>query len=163
MLNINLIDKTLLVQELEDSRYMNSEFRFLKQLHAKQKGKRYEEITACVLVNLGHTVSKPTSTDHDRIVDGLKVEIKGSCLNKGTNHFSFLQIRPDQEYDEIMFSMFYPDGLVIMKMTKEKVLDAIRAGVFKKQHGGNKANSGTFMYYGDHNSLANLGAVEITE
>jgi hypothetical protein len=158
---INLIDKELLAQEPEDPRYINSPFRFLKQLHAKQAGKRYEAITECVLKALGYTVSKATSTDHDRTINNSMVEMKGSCLNKGTNHFSFLQIRPNQEYDEIMFSMFYPDELVIMTLSKEQVLQAIEQGVFKSQHGGKKGNSGTYSYYGTKESLRQLGAKTI--
>jgi hypothetical protein len=158
---LNLIDPELLSAEVEDSRYVNSPFRHLKQLHAKQKGKRYEKITECVVRKLGHTVSKPTNTDHDRVVDGIKVEIKGSTLNKNTDHFSFLQIRPDQDYEKIYFSMFYPDELVIMEMSKQKVLENISNGTFKKQHGGNKADSGTYLYYGNRESLVNIGATYV--
>ena len=46
---IDLIDPKLLTEEAEDERYINSPFRNLKNLHAKQKGKRYEEITEQVL------------------------------------------------------------------------------------------------------------------
>lgn len=155
---LNLVDPELLDAEQEDPRYVNSPFRHLKQLHAKQKGKRYEKITECVVRKLGHTVSKPLNTDHDRLVDGYKVEIKGSTLNKNTDHFSFLQIRPDQDYDKIYFTMCYPDELVIMEMTKAKVLENIQNGNFKKQHGGNKADSGTYLYYGNRESLVNIGA-----
>jgi hypothetical protein len=148
----------LLEAESEDSRYANSPFRHLKQMHAKQKGKRYEKITECVIRKLGHTVSKPTNTDHDRIIDGLKVEIKGSTLNKNTEHFSFLQIRPSQDYDKMYFSMFYPDKLVIVEMNKDKIIENIKLRNFKKQHGGNKADSGTYLYYGNLESLTNIGA-----
>ena len=127
-------------------------------MHAKQKGKRYEEITECVVRKLGHIVSKPINTDHDRIIDGFKVEIKGSTLNKNTDNFSFLQIRPDQDYDKLYFTMCYPNELVIMEMSKEQVLKNIQNGIFKKQHGGNKAESRTYLYYGNRESLSNIGA-----
>ncbi len=157
------IDPELLVEELEDPRYANSPFRYLKKLHAKQKGKRYEKITECVLKKIGYKVSKPTSTDHDRIVDGVKVEIKGSTLNKNTDHFSFLQIRPDQDYDVIYFSMFYPDRLVIMAMSKDKIKENISHRIFKEQHGGEGADSGTYLYYGNCESLEKIGAYYIDE
>jgi len=158
---ISYVDRNLLVEEIEDLRYANSPFRNLKKMHAKQKGKRYEEITEQVLLKLGRDVRKPTSTEHDRIVDGLKIEIKGSTLNKNTDHFSFLQIRPNQNYDAIYFSMFYPESLVIMSMTKQVVKDNIKLKIFKKQHGGVAANSGTYMYYGNCESLENIGAIYI--
>lgn len=158
---INHIDPELLTEGAEDARYVNSPFRHLKQLHAKQKGKRYEEITESVLTRIGYIVSKPKSTDYDRIVNGKKVEIKGSTLNKGTDNFSFLQIRPDQDYDLMYFSMFYPNEFVIMAMTKKQIKENIDKKVFKKQHGGNKANSGTYCYYGNRETLETIGAYYI--
>lgn len=160
---LEYVDQSLLVEEDEDPRYTNSPFRHLKKMHAKQKGKRYENITECVLKNIGYIVSRPINTDHDRIVDGLKVEIKGSTLNKNTDHFSFLQIRPSQDYDVIYFSMFYPDRLVIMAMSKDKIKENISLNIFKKQHGGEKADSGTYMYYGTCESLEKIGAYYINE
>lgn len=155
---LDLVDPALLKEEQEDARYEKSPFRQLKKLLPKQKGGRYENITECVMRKLGYTVEKPLSTDHDRIINGKKVEIKGSTLNKNTDHFSFLQIRPDQDYESMYFVMFYPNELVIMEMTKDVVLENIRNGKFKKQHGGNKAQSGTYLYYGNRESLLDLGA-----
>lgn len=157
------IDTELLAEEPEDPRYADSPFRHLKKMHAKQKGKRYEKITECVLKKIGYKVSKPTSTDHDRIVDGIKVEIKGSTLVKDKNFFSFLQIRPDQDYDVMYFSMFYPDRLVIMAMNKVKINENISHRIFKEQHGGEGADSGTYCYYGNAESLEKIGAYYIDE
>lgn len=158
---INHVDPKLLTEGTEDARYVDSPFRYLKQLHAKQKGKRYEEITESVLKRIGYKVSKPESTDYDRIVDGEKVEIKGSTLNKGTDNFSFLQIRPNQDYDLMYFSMFYPNEFVIMAMTKEQIKENIDKKVFKNQHGGKKGNSGTYCYYGNRETLETIGAYYI--
>ena len=127
----------------------------------KQKGKRYELITADVYSKLGYKVTKPENTDHDRIINDIKVEVKGSTLNKGKDFFSFLQIRPAQDYAKVAFAMFYPQELVIMELTKDQVKQAIKDGHMKKQHGGNKAESGTFCYYGNRETLAALGAIEL--
>ena len=158
---IDLVDSKLLVEEKEDPRYIDSPFRNLKNLHAKQKGKRYEQITEQVLKKMGKRVGRAVNTDHDRIVNGKKVEIKGSTLNKNVNHFSFLQIRPDQDYDLLYFSMFYPDGFYIMYMDKDTIMQNVKRGTFKKQHGGNKAESGTYLYYGNKETLARIGAIEV--
>ena len=157
------IDTELLAEEPEDPRYADSPFRHLKKMHAKQKGSRYEKITECVLGKIGYDVVKPDSTDYDRIIDGHKVEIKGSTLIKDKNKFSFLQIRPDQDYDFIYFSMFYPDRLVIMAMTKDKIKENISLKIFKEQHGGEGADSGTYYYYGNAESLEKIGAYYIDE
>ena len=86
-----------------------------------------------------------------------KHEIKGSTLAKGTSNFSFLQIRTSQDYDKLLFAMFYPEELVIMQMKKKDVMSNIQSGVFKKQHGGNKGDSGTYCYYGNKETLLLIG------
>lgn len=160
-IDAKLIDPSLLLPEDPDPRYINSVFCHLKNLGAKQKGKRYEKITEDVLRKLGFDVAKPTSSQHDRIVDGRKIEIKGSMLARDSETFSFLQIRPNQEYDGIFFSMLYPDEVVIMEMDKAQILSNVQKGVFKSQHGGKSGNSGTYCYYGEKNSLLQIGAKEI--
>lgn len=157
---VDLIDDSLLEPEQPDPRYENSPFRFIKPMHAKQKGKRFEKITECVCKKKGLKVQKPESSDHDRIINNEKCEIKGATLVKGKEVFSFLQIRPDQDYDKMLFSMFYPDDLVILQMTKKQVIKLVDNGTFKKQHGGNKAESGTYCYYGNRETLLTLGAKE---
>ena len=107
---------------------------------------------------LGHKYDKRTSSDNDAIFDGEKYEIKGSMLNSGTNNFSFLQIRPNQDYDKIIFALFYPDDLVLMEMDKNTIKNNIEKNVFKKQHGGQKGESNTFMYYGNRETLLTIGA-----
>lgn len=158
---MTLVDENMIRPDELDPRYVGSPFQHLKVMHAKQKGKRFEMITSDVCQKLGHKVEKPTNTDHDRIIDGIKSEIKGSTLAKGTDHFSFLQIRPDQDYERMIFSMFYPNELVLMEMDKQTIRKCIDDGVFKKQHGGNKANSGTYCYYGNKETLSKLGATII--
>ena len=110
------------------------------------------------MTKLGYTVQKAENSDHDRIINGVKVEIKGSTLAKNKKNFSFLQIRPDQDYHLMMFAMFYPNELVLMEMEKEQVIKNVELGIFKKQHGGKKADSGQFCYYGNKETLLTLGA-----
>ena len=47
------------------------------------------------------------------------------------------------------------------KLSIPQLQQAIKDGKMKKQHGGNKAESGTFCYYGNRETLAALGAVEL--
>jgi hypothetical protein len=164
MLNfISLIDDAFLQPEESDHRYDDSPFFHLKHMMPKQKGKRFEQIVESVYRKIGYDISARTSSDHDNIIDNLKCEIKGATLVKGKDIFSFLQIRSDQDYDELVFAMFYPHELVIMKMDKPLVKKLINNKTFKKQHGGNKAESGTYCYYGNKETLEALGAVRVYE
>lgn len=155
---IQLIDAELLVEEKLDERYVNSPFKHLKNIPAKQKGSRFEKIVSNVLTKVGHTIQGPENSEHDRIINGVKTEIKGATLVKKKNHFSFLQIRPEQDYQIMIFAMFYPNELVLMKMEKEQITKNVELGIFKKQHGGKKADSGQFCYYGNRETLLNIGA-----
>ena len=155
---IQLIDADLLVEEKLDERYVNSPFKHLKNIPAKQKGSRFEKIVSNVMTKLGYTIQKPENSDHDLIINGVKVEIKGSTLAKNKNHFSFLQIRPDQDYHLMMFAMFYPNELVLMEMEKEQIKKNVQSKTFKKQHGGKKGGDETYLYYGNKETLLTIGA-----
>ena len=105
------------------------------------------------------SVTPPSSTEYDRVIDGLDTEIKGSMITKGSDDkFSFLQIRPKQSYDQVLFLAIGFDRIELYTMTKAEVLDAIEAGIFKPQHGGKKGNSGTYCYNG---TMENLGATPV--
>ena len=158
---IELIDEQYLVPEDRDTRYDISPFKHIKAMGAKQKGKYYELISKDVLEKLGFSIKKPENTDHDSIVNGVKTEIKGSTLNKNKDGFSFMQIRPNQDYDQMLFSMFYPDDFVMMVMPKRKVVENIKNGTFKPQHGGKKGDGLTFIYYGNVETLSKIGAVVV--
>ena len=88
---IQLIDAELLVEEKLDERYVNSPFKHLKNIPAKQKGSRFEKIVSNVLTKVGHTIQGPENSEHDRIINGVKTEIKGATLVKKKNHFTMKQ------------------------------------------------------------------------
>lgn len=133
-----------------DPRWARGPFFSLKQLPPKGKGKRFELIAESVFTQQGMDVRPPLSTDHDRIVDGLKIEIKGSTVTKGSDDcFSFLQIRPAQDYDFLVLEAFYFFGLIeYYRIPKQDIAELIQSKIFKSQHGGNEGNSGTFIYNG---------------
>ena len=60
---IELIDAEFLVEEKMDERYVNSPFKHLKPMHAKQKGSRFEKIVSNVLTKLGYTVQKAKNSE----------------------------------------------------------------------------------------------------
>jgi hypothetical protein len=133
-----------------DIRWTSGPFMGLKLLPPKAKGKRFEQISHSVFEQRGMLVEKPETSDHDRIVNSEKFEIKGSTITKGTDGmFSFLQIRPAQDYQYLVLAAFHFDGTIkYYKMSKSTILEFIAARIFKPQHGGNAGNSGTFCYNG---------------
>jgi len=159
---LDSIPEELIVAELPDPRYIGAKFEHMKRISSpKKKGTVMEKIVAHLATAMGRKVVKATSTDYDRSIDGLRTEIKGATLGRGKNQFSFLQIRPDQHYHQIYFVMFHPNTISIMVMDKATVLTNIHKKFFKKQHGGKKAKSRTFLYTGNEESLMKIGAYSI--
>lgn len=155
----NLVDAELIEADIMDPRWETSPFFKLKCMKPKQAGSRYEKIVESIFTKMGTNVEPPLNTDHDRIVDDEKIEIKGSMITKGTDdEFSFLQIRPKQEYDTVVFLAIYFQEMHLYEMSKADVEKKIKEGVFKPQHGGKKGDSGTFCYNG---TMEALGATPI--
>lgn len=145
------LPENFLGQSLVDSRWRDGPFYNLKMLSAKTKGKRFEEIAEFCFSARGLNVEKAISTDHDRIVSGEKFEVKGSTITKNSDdRFSFLQIRPDQDYQFLILETFWFDGKICFyKIPKKEVMIMIEANLLKKQHGGSKSNSRTYCYNGN--------------
>jgi len=140
-LDMSIIEKAI------DPRYEGKLFGKFRNLAPSQKGKVGEMFCEQVMRSLGRKVTERKSKDHDIVVDGQKGEIKSSTLNNGTNVFSFLQIRPGQDYDKMILQAFFPEKLRIFELSKEDILGLIELEIIKPQHGGKKSNSGTFMWY----------------
>lgn len=163
MMQIITLSNDLLAGSDVDPRWAHGPFMGIKLMPAKAKGKRFEQIASSILTARNHQVDRADSSDYDRLVDGQKYEIKGSTITKGTyDVFSFLQIRPNQEYDFLMFETFWFDGTIkFYRIPKSQVEPMIEAGIFKKQHGGNKAKSGTFCYNGNMEPFASYFWFEV--
>lgn len=133
--------------------YSNSSFKSLKNLSSKKKGKYFEHIYQEYMESKGSVVEKPRNSDHDRIADGRKKEIKGSFLWGNGTHFRWQQIRPDQDYNDVVFIAVYPDRLEIYEADKETVRSAVEVqdkngNWVYNQHGGKRVNSGAFFLDG---------------
>ena len=160
---LNLIDNNHLTAAPADSLYENSPFRELRKLAPKTKGKRFEEISIDVLNKLGYDAKKSKAIEYDIVLDEVKTELKGSTLSKdyfGNVDFKFLQIRMEQDWDQLMLIAFWPLDCRMFTLSKEDVQHYIDAGVFTKQHGGQASNNDLYMYNGDPAKLDR--AVEVT-
>tara|TARA_R110000772_G_scaffold82558_4_gene175056 strand:+ start:728 stop:1237 length:510 start_codon:yes stop_codon:yes gene_type:complete len=158
---LEMLNPELLNPQKRDTRYDGSPMMHVKNMGPGQKGSTCEKMVEDLYTKMGSVVEKPTSSEHDRIIDGIKTEIKGSCLAANSDVFSFLQIRPSQDYSQLIFFMAYPNEVVMMKMNKETVMKCVENKHFKPQHGGKKGNSGTYLYYGNPTTLLELGAEKI--
>jgi hypothetical protein len=137
-----------------DQRWETSRFKNLKMMKPKQFGSVAEKIIKDVLEKLGFKTTKTKSTQYDLIVNGVKTEIKASCVNKGSDDsFSFLQFRPDQEATRYILGCFHFDKFELWVLSKNNLMKNIEANIIKKQHGGKTANSRMFCYNGNPKNL----------
>ena len=134
--------------------YNGSPFQIYKEMSSKRKGKFFEMIVAEYCENLGCIVDRAINSDHDRVISNKKTEIKGSMLWEGHEElFRWQQIRPDQDYDIMVFLAMYPDRIDLFASTKKEVCDFVQkqdedGNFVHNQHGGKTVNSGTFFLQG---------------
>lgn len=137
--------------------FADSAFLPFKQLSSKPKGAYFEKLFEEYASALGENISKAENTGHDRISDVYgKVEVKGSfgwITNGVITHFRWQQIRPNQDYDNVVFIAAYPHEIKFYIADKETVRENVeiqdgRGRWIHNQHGGMKVNSGTFFLDG---------------
>lgn len=138
--------------------YENSAFRILKEMSSKRKGAVFEKIFEEFMLDKGHTLLKNLNSDHDRRFEKsgqeTKYEIKGSMLwGEDGDSFRWQQIRPEQDYDVMIFMAIYPEQIKFYRATKEEVKKMVEVqdedgNWIYNQHGGKKVNSGTFFLHG---------------
>jgi hypothetical protein len=133
--------------------YRDSPFRVFKEMSSKKKGRYFENLVQEYLSKQGYEVKRSKNSDYDRIVNGKRVEIKGSLLWGDGTHFRWQQIRPRQDYDVVCFVAFFPNRVEFHGATKREVCYNIEVQDEKgfwtfNQHGGKRVNSGTFAIDG---------------
>jgi hypothetical protein len=138
------------LKQTDQDPYINSPFSVFKNMSSRRKGAAFERIFEEYMVDLGADVQKPVNSEHDRIVNGVKVEIKGSTLWGEGSHFRFQQIRANQDYDIIVFISVFPDRIEFHCADKETAMKKLQiqdeeGNWVHNQHGGKTKNSGTFF------------------
>jgi hypothetical protein len=139
--------------------WKGSRYEGLAFAHPKQKGAAGERIVQDVCNSIDTDCTKARNTGHDRIIEGIPTEIKSSFCNEDTEKYSFLQIRPAQDYEQILFVTIHPDFIHMYLMSKDIVYNLIDEGKITPQHGGRGGNSGTFSYYVTERRLLEDGAI----
>jgi hypothetical protein len=137
--------------------YVGTPFEALQALSSRSKGSKFEHLVQELFEGMGQKVRKPKNSEHDRIINGVKTEIKSSFGWIGDDgeitQFRWQQIRPSQDYEVMLFVAAYPDRLELYWADKEVVAAHVevqnsRGHWIYNQHGGKKVNSGTFFLDG---------------
>ena len=127
------------LQEEYDSRegeevWKGSTFAWIKSRPPKQKGTICERLVSGYLETRGFDIARAPDAEADRLVDGVRVEIKSSMLWAG-GAYRFQQLR-DQNYAFVICLGISPFDVHCWALPKKVVMERWQSGAISSQHGG---------------------------
>lgn len=114
--------------------WVESPFAWIKDLPSRTRGKVGEQLIEYWCKEQNFEVRPSPDSDADRIINGLRVEIKSSTLWK-SGIYKFQQLR-DQAYDVVVCLGLSPHNVHCWVLSKEVILEQWRSGGIGSQHGG---------------------------
>jgi hypothetical protein len=122
------------IGEKETRMWQGSPFYWIKSRPSRQIGAIGEALVSGWAASKGFDVVKAGSTDYDRAIEGLKVEIKFSTLWTDNEIFKFQQLR-DQDYDYCFMLGISPFDAQAWFIPKAELAND-RPPALVPQHGG---------------------------
>ena len=112
--------------------WINSPFAWIRSRQSRQRGAIIEKLVSSWCAAKGFDVTKSPDTDADRVIEGRRVEIKGSTLWE-SGVYKFQQIR-DQNYDYLFALGISPFDAHAWVIPKEVLMEPAEG--ITHQHGG---------------------------
>ena len=162
MIDIDDIYTEIMKQNNTNAHWVDSPYLGFKVLPPKAKGAVGERMVREIFQQKGCVIESPTSSDHDLIVDGRKKEIKMASLTRiekcGNGNFTFFQVRPNQDYDDLVLVCVHPDRIEVKELSKDILKKFIVENENEMVVAGGKEKRNRLKYaYGDnwmeHNDL----------
>ena len=121
-----------------------SPFEWIKGCASRRKGAIVESLVAgwCAAKNLN--VTRTGDTEADRIIEGLRIEIKGSTLWK-SGIYGFQQLR-DQDYDAVVCLGLSPFDAHCWTIPKSEIMARWENGDIRSQHGGEEGSDTAWIH-----------------
>jgi len=129
----------------EQALWRGSPFYWIKNRPSRSVGAIGERLVAGWAATRGFDVVRPSSSDHDRLIQGLKVEIKFSTLWTDRPCFTFQQIR-DQDYDYCFLLGVSPFDAQAWFVPKSE-LTHDRPPELVPQHGGSRGHDTKWLTF----------------
>ncbi|HOY68882.1 MAG TPA: hypothetical protein PLP29_18535 [Candidatus Ozemobacteraceae bacterium] len=118
-----------------EDEWLGSPFAWIKTRPSRQVGAIGEKLIAGWLAARGFNVTRSSDSDADRIIEGLRVEIKFST-RWATGVYKFQQLR-DQKYDIALCLGVSPFDAHCWVIPKQDILRLWKVeGIISNQHGG---------------------------
>lgn len=126
------------------ARWDDSPFKWVLSLPSRTKGAIGEKLIQEFFRDNGFEVLRPVKgTDHDRVINGHRVEIKMSTLWSDGDQYVFQQIR-NQEYDVCLCVGISPSKIHCWLIPKEQLVTDKEG--FGPQHGGSKGKDTKWLH-----------------
>lgn len=166
---IDYIDRQL------HNNWSGTPFENYPRLDPKAKGGFGELYVESLMTMLGSVVTPPTNTGHDRIIDGIKTEIKFSLASSKSkkdgklidpDSFTFNHIAVNKDWDQFIFCGINPSDdnknirsfdqsswvnhrvYVMNKKDFKAHMQSGKSKIFRSQQGGNKSNNDDYCVFG---------------
>ena len=120
--------------EDDDLSWAGSPFAWIKSRPSRQRGKIGEQLVAGFFAAKNFDVAKSPDSEADRIIGGVRVEIKFSTLWKADS-YKFQQLR-DQNYHIGIWLGIAPFNAHCWIVPKSVMMQKWRSGEIRSQHGG---------------------------
>ena len=114
--------------------WAHSPFGWIKSLPSRSAGAVFESLVAGWCAAKGLDVVRSPDSDADRVIAGLRTEIKGSTLWRNGS-YKFQQLR-DQNYSIVVCLGISPFDAHCWVIEKADVMALWNAGAISSQHGG---------------------------
>ena len=126
-----------------NSDWIDSPFAWIKDLSSRTRGKVGEQLIEHWCKEQNFDVRSSPDSGADRIIDGLRVEIKSSTLWK-SGIYKFQQLR-DQAYDVVICLGLSPHNVHCWILPKEVIFKQWRSGGIGGQHGGRQGTDTAWL------------------
>ncbi|MYA72359.1 hypothetical protein F4141_13210 [Candidatus Poribacteria bacterium] len=123
--------------------WVESPFAWIKCLPSRTKGKIGEQLIERWCTEQNFDVKPSPDSEADRIISGLRVEIKSSTLWK-SGIYKFQQLR-DQAYDLVICLGISPYDVHCWILSKKVILDQWKSGGIRSQHTGRQGTDTAWL------------------
>jgi hypothetical protein len=115
-----------------------------------QQGSFGEKYVSRIFLSNGHCVAKRENPDHDRIINGIKTEIKFSIQKDKPFDFVFNHISVGKDWNRIVFCglNLKMETSVLLWLTKEDFITMVETLKINRAQGGNKMKNDDFIISG---------------
>ena len=126
-----------------NSDWTESPFAWIKGLPSRTRGKIGEQLIEHWCTEQNFNVRPSPDSEADRIINGLRVEIKSSTLWT-SGIYKFQQLR-DQAYDVVICLGLSPYDVHCWILSKKVIMEQWRSGGIGSQHGGHQGTDTAWL------------------